>query len=433
MRMLSKASTWLVLLLAAVATLPTAAAQFTAVAGQESVPLIAGKDGSGTITFAEATVRQELAGGRLRPVLAVPVQVDNRSRKDLLLKRLDLWAVTAQGTVLSQPELRQDGILVWRAEVNARQTSSLEAVFHLQGAGAFDSFRLHWGGQVAYRPRSGEVTFTAAAGQGYRPAPAAADTGETASFDAEAFEYELVHPGADEGIAADPYGWGQAGFHVSVGFGFIYGDPWYWSFYPWYGYPYYPYYPVYPVHPCYNCGEGGSSRQVKEDAVLGRATGQDGPGTTSGGVQRVDVSQARSREGSSGMGASATTVGGSTLSGRAANGQATVSSTGASRVATTTRTAGRSRTTTSATVRGGGRRPVSLRGNSAGSRRSSAVGSSRSASRASSRGVVGSRTGSSRRAPAGPSMRGRSAGGSRSAGARPSSGGRSGSGRGRGR
>jgi hypothetical protein len=408
------------------------AADFVPAEGAESVPLVEGKDSSGRLTFSAGSIRRSIVDGRERTVLAIPIQVNNRSRKDLLMKRLDLWVVTADGTVLSQPELRQDGLLVWRAEVNARKQSQMEALFRLDGAGGFDRFRLHWGGLVAYRPRSGIVPFAAATGSsGYRPAPmtAAADGNLSDTFDADAYEYELVHPGEPlpGGGYADPY-WVNSAFSLSVGFGFVYGYPYYGYYYPWYGYPYYPYYPTYP---CYNCGgDGRSARQVKEDAVIGGSGGESGE-REGGGLERVDVAAARTRDGSTDLSGVSD---GDTVSGRSA----TTSTTAAVRTATTTnrtearaaRTGGVSGRSTATSYRRPSsrstyRRSTVTSSRSRSSRRSASARSSGASRRPTSSRVTG-RSGGTR--PSARSVGGRSSGGGRAVGGR-SGGSRSGGGR----
>ncbi|MCZ6832671.1 MAG: hypothetical protein O7F11_02895, partial [Acidobacteria bacterium] len=145
------------------------AATFSPAEGQEEVPLVEGKAGSGVIRFSASGVSERIVRGRRGAMLSIPIEVDNRSHKDLLVNTLDIWVVTPDGTILSQPELRQNGVAVWRAEVNARKRSQLVALFRLGSAAAFDSFELHWGGLLAYRPRTGVVSYAAAPGGGYVP------------------------------------------------------------------------------------------------------------------------------------------------------------------------------------------------------------------------------------------------------------------------
>ena len=59
MRILSRFSAWLVVLAAMVAGTSIPASAFNPMTGQETVPLIEGKEGSGTIVFSAATVRRD--------------------------------------------------------------------------------------------------------------------------------------------------------------------------------------------------------------------------------------------------------------------------------------------------------------------------------------------------------------------------------------
>lgn len=277
------------------------AATFSPARGQEEVPLVEGKAGSGVIRFSGSGVSERIIRGRRSAMLSIPIEVDNRSHKDLLMNTLDLWVVTPDGTVLSQPELRQNGVAVWRAEVNAKKRSQLVALFRLGTASSFDSFELHWGGLLAYRPRTGVVQYAAAPGDGYvSQVPAAAPSSTDSGRDIDD-QYPL-----DDLYAADPYwtledpdDWNEPYYGLS--FGFVFGYPWYpYGYYPYYGYPgygygYYP--PYYPYYPCSGC-TGISGRQVKENAILDQA-GRD-PTGTSGGVRRVDSAAARGRDRGSG-------------------------------------------------------------------------------------------------------------------------------------
>ena len=86
------------------------AAQFDPGVDQATTPLIEGKQGSGEVSFDPATVVERIVGGQSSIILSVPIFIENLSRKDLLMQTLDLWVVVADGTVLSQPELSQDGV-----------------------------------------------------------------------------------------------------------------------------------------------------------------------------------------------------------------------------------------------------------------------------------------------------------------------------------
>ena len=155
--------------------LPIHAAQFEPAADQANAFLVESKEGSGEVSFSAATVVERIVGGRTSTVLSVPFFIENLSRKDLLMQTLDLWVVTPDGTVLSQPELSQNGVSVWRAEVNAKEHSELVAMFQLGSVPAFESFEFHWGGLLAYESRSGVVIYAALPGQGFMPAYAATD------------------------------------------------------------------------------------------------------------------------------------------------------------------------------------------------------------------------------------------------------------------
>jgi len=113
------------------------AAQFEPVADQAQVPLVEGKEGSGVVSFSSATIIERIIGGQSSTVLSVPLFVENLSRKDLLMQTLDLWVVLADGTVLSQPELSQEGVSVWRAEVNSKE--------HSEDSGFFRQLRISLG------------------------------------------------------------------------------------------------------------------------------------------------------------------------------------------------------------------------------------------------------------------------------------------------
>jgi len=277
------------------------AATFSPAAGQEEVPLVEGKAGSGVIRFSASGVSERIVRGRRGAMLSIPIEVDNRSHKDLLVNTLDIWVVTPDGTVLSQPELRQNGVAVWRAEVNARKRSQLVALFRLGSAAAFDSFELHWGGLLAYRPRTGVVSYAAAPGGGYVPqaaAPSSAGSGSGGGVD-DQFAYEDLDGADPYWTLDDPDDWNEPYYGLS--FGFVFGYPWYsYGYYPYYGYPgygygFYP--PYYPGYPCSGCS-GSSGRQVKEDAILRQAGSS--PVRDSGRGRLVDTATARSRGRASG-------------------------------------------------------------------------------------------------------------------------------------
>lgn len=281
------------------------AATFSPAAGQEEVPLVEGKAGSGVIRFSASGVSERIVRGRRGAMLSIPIEVDNRSHKDLLLNTLDIWVVTPDGTVLSQPELRQNGVAVWRAEVNARKRSQLVALFRLGSAAAFDSFELHWGGLLAYRPRTGVVSYAAAPGGGYVPqasaaAPSSAGSESRGGVD-DQYAYEDISETDPYWTLDDPGYWNEPYYGLS--YGFIYGDPWYsYGYYPYYGYfgygygyGYYP--PYYPGYPCSGCS-GSSGRQVKEDAILRQAGSS--PVRDPGRGRLVDTATARSRGRASG-------------------------------------------------------------------------------------------------------------------------------------
>jgi len=173
----------LVSLVALASPPPSQAATFTPAQGQEEAPLVLDKADAGVIRFSGSGVSHRIVRGRQDVVLSIPVEVDNRSRKDLLVNTLDLWIVTPDGTVLSQPELRQNGVAVWRAEINAKERSQLVALFRLGRAPAFDGFELHWGGLLAYRPRTGVVKYAAMPGDGYVPPSMAAEPPPAAAIE----------------------------------------------------------------------------------------------------------------------------------------------------------------------------------------------------------------------------------------------------------
>ncbi len=361
------------------------AATFSPAQGQAEVSLVEGKAGSGVIRFDHSGISERIVRGRHGAMLSIPIEVDNRSHKDLLVNTLDIWVVTPSGTVLSQPELRQGGVAVWRAEVNAKKRSQLVALFRLGSVDAFDSFELHWGGLLAYRPRTGVVHYAAAPGEGYVPQTAAAVPPSTGpgTGAGEQVVYEDLYEVEPYWTVDDPDYWNEPYYGLS--FGFVFGYPWYsYGYYPYYGYPgygygYYP--PYYPYYPCSGC-TGISGRQVKENEILrqaGRSPDGRSPVTNSAGVQRVDTASARSRD--RGTGEPGRVI---TTTSRSSVGRATGSRSSSSRSSVGRSTSSRS------------------------SSRSSVSGSSRSRSSA-GRSSVG-------RSSAGRSSAGRSSGGSRSSG-----------------
>jgi hypothetical protein len=314
------------------------AATFSPAEGQEEVPLVEGKAKSGVIRFDRGGVSERIVAGRRGAMLSIPIEVDNRSHKDLLVNTLDLWVVTSDGTVLSQPELRQSSVAVWRAEVNAGKRSPLVVLFRLGTAAAFDSFDLHWGGLLAYRPRTGVVSFAAAPGGGYVPqaspaAPSSAGSESGSGVD-DQYAYGDLHEADPYWTLDDPGDWNEP--YSGLSLGFVFGYPWSpYGYYPYYGYPgygygYYP--PYYPGYPCSGCG-GRSGRQVKEDEILRRANSPTARSRVRGSGEpgRISPTRSRSSAGRSSLGRTSGSSSSRGSSGRASVGRSSAGRSSAGR------------------------------------------------------------------------------------------------------
>ncbi|MFQ5766991.1 MAG: hypothetical protein ACE5ID_03290, partial [Acidobacteriota bacterium] len=114
---------------------------------------------SGSIHFSSHGIVHRITAGRRADFLSVTMEVENRSAHPLEIRPIDLWAVAGSGTVLSEPDLRQDGLGVDVATIQSGQTSVVELSFLLGPASPFQRFTLHWGGRLREQSLTGEVDF----------------------------------------------------------------------------------------------------------------------------------------------------------------------------------------------------------------------------------------------------------------------------------
>lgn len=234
-------------------TAPSAVAGSFRPSTRHQVELVSGEPGAGVLRVSSEGVIERIQAGRSEPVLSVNLEVDNRSGRPLSLRTIDLWVVTEGGTLLSQPDLRQDGLAVSEAVVADGERSSLTALFHLGAAGAFRSFTLHWGGHLDRDISTGQVDFLAD-GEGY---PGGGE--EIAVDGSEDVEAGSDTPGEDEEYGDEEYhahsgrhesypGHRYRSFSISLGYFPFYGHYQY-------GHHAYGYFP-YP-HYGYGYGYGG--------------------------------------------------------------------------------------------------------------------------------------------------------------------------------
>jgi hypothetical protein len=235
------------------------------------VSLIPGDPESGSVLVRFQSLQEQIVWGQPEKVLSLSLQVDNGAADPFVIRIIDVWLVTGSGTVISQPELREDGLAVTEAVVEPGETVDLTLAFYLGPAEPFDDFHLHWGGRLGAGTVTGVVPFTATEGGGFAQISAAWTATEGAGGEqAYAEQPHGEQPPASYttynvyGGYSYPY---QPYVSFSFGFGYWWGWPYYW-YYPWwpcwrpvachYGGCYYPYY-------------GPSKRRTKEDAVLREA------------------------------------------------------------------------------------------------------------------------------------------------------------------
>ncbi len=268
MRRLRTSAFALAVALAGISLLP--AATFKPVSGASPADLIAGDERAGSVALRSDGVVRRVMDGRADQVLSVTLDVKNRTGRDLVLKPLDIWAVTEGGTVLSLPELRLDGLAVPAAHIPAGRTGRLVALFRLGPVEAFSGFTLHWAGRAGGETVRGEAAFASEDG-GYMP-PAG---GEVAEGDLPPEDAGQRAYGQDT-VFVDPYPCDDYSWYGC--YGYPYGYPPYYAYRPYFyfglGY-YYPYYPYYPYRRVIVGGRG--DRQDKEDEIL-RRTGRSPDG-----------------------------------------------------------------------------------------------------------------------------------------------------------
>ncbi|MFQ5718490.1 MAG: hypothetical protein ACE5IK_02985 [Acidobacteriota bacterium] len=216
-------------------------------AGDETTELSSGNPDGGTIRFAFSGIDTRVSRGWPQPVMSFHVSVDNRAGGVLTLRTLDVWLVTGSGTLLSDPQLRQDGVAVERIEVADGAATEGDLLFFLGPTGSFTRVNLHWGARIGDETRAGVVDYQAE-GDGYEPpdVPATEGRGGAApdpSIADESDEDGDIYIYNDGGYELYPYdGYGYAPYYGYPGFSFGV----YYGYYPSYayGYPYgyaYPY------------------------------------------------------------------------------------------------------------------------------------------------------------------------------------------------
>ena len=136
---------------------------------------------SGSVLVSFQGLEEQIVWGQPEKVLSLTFEIDNSATEPFLMKIIDLWLVTGTGTVISQPELRQDGLAVTDAEVPPGGMAELTVAFYLGPAEPFDSFHLHWGGRLGESTVTGVVPFTATEGGGFAQISAAWSIGRATS------------------------------------------------------------------------------------------------------------------------------------------------------------------------------------------------------------------------------------------------------------
>ena len=212
-------------------------------AGDETTELVVGSPAQGVIKFTHDGITSRVTRGWPQPVLTFRVQAANGTDAPLGVRSLDLWLVTDAGTVLSDPQLRQDSVVVDRVDVDAGDDTQFEATFYLGPTGPFDAFTLYWGARLGDRVLHGTIVYEADDDSGYRP-PEPSDGSDTpseefatgAGEDGAEARSEADREYGDTYVYNDGYG---SDYYPRFTFGVHYGYHPY-GYYP-YSYGYYPY------------------------------------------------------------------------------------------------------------------------------------------------------------------------------------------------
>jgi hypothetical protein len=111
------------------------------------------------IRFLSDGLFRHAAAGVSSPLLSVTLEVGNLSSLELTLDPDDLRLVTASGTLVSSPEMLQDGVGVNRARLPGCTESAVQLFFALPEWESPESFDFFWGARLGQGTHSGRVEF----------------------------------------------------------------------------------------------------------------------------------------------------------------------------------------------------------------------------------------------------------------------------------
>lgn len=106
-----------------------------------------------------AKVVHQLSAGERTKLLSITFEIDNDSTAEVTIEDGDLRILTASGTLLVKPEIRQNGVGSERIRVADRASASVELLFEFVLDDPWSEFQFSWGARLARETRSGRIEF----------------------------------------------------------------------------------------------------------------------------------------------------------------------------------------------------------------------------------------------------------------------------------